>query len=154
MTYFVKLLGSTDMPMSNSPWGEREINEEIRFPASPPPKEVTPGDELIYYAVGGYKRVFAAARVEGEPVLSDKHENPVVAKRWPYAAPVKIRPDTKLEYVSSGPGLNEITPGLQSKIGHGVSHFEIGKPEFDRAVALLRRAKTDEDRKIRTGWRP
>lgn len=106
------------------------------------------------YAVGGYKRVFATARVESAPKLSDVHPNPVVAKRWPYAAKVSLRPTTKLEYVSSGPELADIAPALQEKVGHGVSHFEIGRAEFDRAVQLLQRAKADETRKLKTGWRP
>jgi hypothetical protein len=154
VTYFVKMLGATDMPMRNHPWPEREINEEVRFPPKPAPKDVTKGDVLVYYAVGGYKRIFAVAHVEGQPVLNDRHENPVIARRYPYAAPVSLRPDVKLEYVSSGPELSEVGRDLQSKVQHGVSHFEIGKPEFDRALELLRKAKTEETRKLKTGWTP
>jgi hypothetical protein len=70
MTYFVKLLGSTDMPMPNHPWGHRnDAEDEVRFPAKPAPVEISPGDGLVYYAVGGYKRVFATARIEGAPKL-------------------------------------------------------------------------------------
>jgi hypothetical protein len=155
MTYYVKMLGSTDMPMPNHPWGERnDVEDEVRFPPRPAPIAITPGDELVYYAVGGYKRVFATARVESPPRLSDIHPNPVVAKRWPYAAKVSVRPSTRLEYVSSGPELSQISPALQDQVGHGVSHFEIGQAEFDRAVQLLQRAKSDEARKLKTGWRP
>ena len=155
MACYVKLLGATDMPMPNYPWGQRsDIVDEVRFPAKPIPKEISPGDELIYYAVGGYKRVFATARVDSAPRLSDVHPNPVVAKRWPYAAKVSLSPSTKLEYVSSGPNLADIAPSLQKKVGQGVSHFEIGRAEFDRAVQLLRRAKSDETRKLKTGWLP
>jgi hypothetical protein len=155
MTYFVKMLGSTDMPMPNDAWGHgTDPEDEIRFPANPAPNDVAPGDELVYYAVGGYKRVFATARVESPPELSDVHANPVIAKRWPYAAKVSVNPSTKLKYVSSGPELAEIGPGLQEQVRHGVSHFEIGRPEFDQAVQLLRKAKTAEDRKLKTGWRP
>jgi hypothetical protein len=155
MTYYVKLLGSTDMPMSNHPWGVRnDVEDEVRFPARPAPTEISSGDELVYYAVGGYKRVFATARVEAAPKLSDVHPNPVVAKRWPYAAKVALRPSTKLEYVSSGPELSEIGPGLQEHVGHGVSHFEIGRAEFECAIRLLERARVEEARKLKTGWRP
>jgi hypothetical protein len=155
MTYYVKLLGSTDMPMPNHPWGPRnDLEDEVRFPPRPAPVEITPGDELVYYAVGGYKRVFATARVDAAPKLSDVHQNPDVAKRWPYAAKVSLRPNTKLEYVSSGPELGEIAPALQKKVGHGVSYFEIGRAEFDRAVHLLQRAKEDEAQRLKSGWRP
>ncbi len=155
MTYYVKLLGSTDMPMSNEPWDrDVEMHKEVRFPARPVPKEITVGDEFVYYAVGGYKRIFGASRADGEPILNHEHSIPDVAKRWPYAAPITLNPSACLKYVSSGPSLNDITPGLQSKVGHGVSHFEIGKPQFDRAISLLRQAKGDEDRKLKTGWTP
>ncbi len=155
MSYFVKLLGASDMPMPNHPWGSRgDAENEVRFPARPAPTDIAPGDELVYYAVGGYKRVFATARVESAPQLSDVHPNRVIAKRWPYAARVALRPSTKLEYVSSGPELAAIAPELQARVGHGVSHFEIGRAEFERAVQLLQRAKAEETRKMRAGWHP
>jgi hypothetical protein len=65
-----------------------------------------------------------------------------------------VRPSTRLEYLSSGPALADISASLQAKIGHGVSHFEIGQPEFQRAVQLLQRAKIEEERKLKAGWRP
>jgi hypothetical protein len=67
---------------------------------------------------------------------------------------VSLRPSTKLEYVSSGPELADIAPALQEEVRHGVSHFEIGRLEFERAVQLLQRAKAEEARKLKTGWRP
>ena len=155
MAYYVKMLGSSDMPMPNHPWGRRnDAEDEVRFPSRPAPVGISLGDELVYYAVGGYKRVFATARVESTPTLGDIPPNDVVAKRWPYIAKVSLRPDTKLEYVSSGPTLTDIAPGLQEKVGHGVSHFEIGHTEFTRAVQLLQRARAEETRKLKTGWRP
>jgi len=155
MTYYVKMLGSTDMPMPNHPWGAQgDAHDEVRFPARPAPVGINPGDEFVYYAVGGYKRVFAAARVESAPRLNAAHPNRVVAKRWPYAAKVSLRPSAKLTYVSSGPELAEVGHGLQEQVGQGVSHFEIGRADFDRAIQLLQRAKADEDRRLKTGWRP
>jgi len=149
------MLGSTDMPMPNRPWGRNNDPEDIvRFPPRPVPVGIGPGDELVYYAVGGYKRVFATARVESKPVLGNIPPNDPIAKRWPYIAKVSLRPSTKLEYVSSGPELSDIAPALQDSVGHGVSHFEIGHAEFHRALQLLQRAKSEEDRKLKTGWRP
>jgi hypothetical protein len=154
MTYYVKMLGSTDMPMPNDAWGPRgDVETHVRFPPKPKPDDVSNGDEFVYYAVGGYKRVFATARVEGRPALQS-HPVTAVEKRWPYLAPVTIRPTTKLKYVESGPTLDEISPGLQAKVRHGVSHFEIGRSEFERAVKLLEQAKREEDRKLRMGWTP
>ena len=151
MSYFVKLLGSSDMPMPDRAFArDEEMNKEVRFPR-PEPTDVRQGDELVYYAVGGFKRIFATARLDEEPVLNPVHSSAIIAKRWPYAARVSLRPETRLEFVSSGPRLEDISPGLQSKIGHGVSHFEIGRPEFERAVSLLRKAKVVEDQKLKTG---
>ena len=146
MSYFVKMLGSSDMPMSNEPWGrDEEMGKQVRFPAHPAPTDVTRGDELIYYAVGGYKRIFGSSRIEAAPKPNPVHSNPVIAKRWPYAAPVSLRPSACLHYVSSGPLLEDVAQGLQSKVRHGVSHFEIGRPEFERAISLLTKAKANED---------
>jgi hypothetical protein len=155
MAYYVKLLGAHDRPMPNDAWGPEGVRpeDEVRFPPKPAPTDVAPGDELVYYAVGGYKRVFGAVRVETAPMLVD-HPNPVVQKRWPYMANVAVRPSTKLTYVSSGPELKAIGPGLQEQVDQGVSHFEIGRAEFDKAVQLLQRAKADEDRKLKGGWPP
>jgi len=154
VSYFVKMLGSTDMPMPNDAWGTRgDIEEQVRFAPQPKPTDVVPGDELVYYAVGGYKRVFAKARVESTPELNSFHPNPAIAKRWPYASKIAVRPSTKLKYVSSGPELSAISPGLQSKVAKGVGYFEISRDDFERAVQLLQRAKSEEDRKLRTGWK-
>jgi hypothetical protein len=152
MTYYVKLLGSKDMPMPDDWWwgGRDDLDDEVRFP-KPLPKEITPGDELVYYAVGGFKSIFATARVKTVPELRPRHPNPLIAKKWPFASDAELDPSTKLRYVSSGPFLASVSPALQDKIGHGVSHFEIGRPEFDRAVRLLRQAKIQENQKPKKG---
>ena len=155
MSYFVKMLGSTDMPMPNDAWAARgDLDDQVRFAVKPKPTDVAVGDELVYYAVGGYKRVFATARVETVPEESDDHPSPEIAKRWRYASRVAVRPSTKLKYVSSGPELNDISPGLMSNVGHGVGYFPISREQSERAVQLLQRAKAEEDRKLKTGWTP
>jgi hypothetical protein len=154
MAYYVKMLGSADMPMPNDPWGRRnDAEDEVRFPAKPAPIKISPGDELVYYAVGGYKRVFATARIDAAPRLTAAPKT-VIEKRWPYVAKVSLRPGTKLQYVSSGPELAQIGPGLQAQVGHGVSHFEIGRAEFERAVKLLQLAQTEEAKRLKKGWTP
>ena len=148
MTYYVKLLGDGAMP--DRPWTRAHPPDAtVRFPSSPAPSEIRPGDELVYYAVGGSKRIFATARVESAPVLGDIPPNDRIAKKWPYVVEVSLRPSTKLEYVSSGPLLSDVDHALQEKVRHGVSHFEIGREQFRRAMQLLERAKTDESRRLR-----
>ena len=83
--------------------------------------------------------------------MNPVHSIPVVAKKWPYAAPIAIRPSTQLQRVSSGPELSQVGSGLQEKIHHGVSYFEVGAAEFERAVSLPQQAKAIEDSKIRQG---
>jgi len=56
--------------------------------------------------------------------------------------------------VSSRPDLAQIGPGLQDQVGHGVSHFEIGRTEFERAVKLLQLAQLEEAKKLKKGWSP
>lgn len=148
MTYYVKLIGSRDMPMPDDWWGRSTDEYEVRFPP-PLPKEITPGDELVYYAVGGYKSIIATGRVNGFPVRQPMHPNPEIARRWPFAAEAEMDPATRVRFVSSGPPLIAVGPDLQKRIGPHVSHFEIGRVEFDRAVQLLRRAVNDEKRKLK-----
>ena len=147
MTYFVKLLGSSDSPMPDEPWDrDPEMHYEVRFPPKPPPTDVTRGDELIYYAVGGTKCIFGASRVEGDPVLNPIHSDPEIARRWPYSAPISLRPSACVSRLSAAPLLELVAQGLQTNIGHGVSHFEIGHSEFEKAIRLLVRAKDADDR--------
>jgi hypothetical protein len=152
MTYFVKLLGAHDWPMPDDPWNrDQEMHTEVRFPAKPPPTDVARGDEFIYYAVGGTKCIFGAARADGAPVISQHHSNPEIAKRWPYAAPVELRRSACVPRLMLSPLLASVGPGLQEQIGQGVSHFEIGQPEFTRAIRLLERAKQDALRRGLSG---
>ena len=117
------------------------------------PGEISSGDELVYYAVGGYKRVFATARIEGAPRLTAAPKT-VIERRWPYVAKASLRPSTKLQYVSSGPELAQIGPGPQEQVGHGVPHYEIGRAEFERAVKLLQLEQTEEAKRLKKGCTP
>ncbi len=75
------------------------------------------------------------------PKLRERHPNHEIARRWPYAVDVELNPSAYVKYVSSGPELATVGPSLQARIGHGVSQFEIGRTEFDRALHLLRLAQ-------------
>jgi hypothetical protein len=127
------------------------MHQEVRFPAKPPPTDVARGDEFIYYAVGGTKCIFGASRAEDKPVLNPHHSNPEVARRWPYAAPIELRKSACVPRLSMAPLLESAATGLQEHIGHGVSHFEIGQPEFIRAIRLLERARQEALRRGLTG---
>lgn len=150
MTYFVKLLGSSEWPMPDDPWDrDPEMHNEVRFPA-PEPTDVARGDEFIYYAVGGTKCIFGSSRADDKPAINQQHSNPEVARRWPYAAPIELRKRACVPRLSVAPLLEAVDQGLQERIRHGVSHFEIGQPEFTRAIRLLERARQEA---LRRGFR-
>jgi hypothetical protein len=152
MAYFVKLLGASDWPMPDDPWDrDLEKHTEVRFPAKPLPSDISRGDELIYYAVGGTKCIFGASRVDGVPEINQYHSNPEVARRWPYAAPIELRKTACVPRLGFAPLLASVGPGLQQNIGHGVSHFPIGHQEFVKALRLLERARQDALSKGFTG---
>ncbi|MDQ3822178.1 MAG: hypothetical protein M3321_02925 [Actinomycetota bacterium] len=144
MTYYVKMIGASDLPLPNTPFQDiPSLLRRIRFPREQFPSYMTPGDELVYYAVGGYKGLFAIAELTSKPERDVPIDDPVVRKRWPHAADVTIR--MRLDRVTSGPQLAEVSPALQQNVTQGTSHFEIGRPEFERAYELLRKAKAAEE---------
>jgi hypothetical protein len=152
VTYYVKMIGASDLPLTNTPFADiPSLLNRVRFPRDQFPHYMTPGDELVYYAVGGYKGLFAIAELAGPPERDIPISDPVVMKRWPHAADVRIR--IRLDEVTSGPQLTEVSPSLQREVHQGVSHFEIGRPEFDRAYELLRKAKAAEDLRARAAHR-
>jgi hypothetical protein len=156
MAYFVKLLGESPDGMPPDPWGrDPEMLSECRFPGSrkkgrPAPTDIAPGDGMLYYAVGGTFTIFGAALMESFPVLNPVHSNPSIAKRYPYAADIKLLKFACVPLLSESPLLADIDPDLQHKIGQ-ISHFEIGRDHFEEGIRLLRRAKTKaEARGLRT----
>jgi hypothetical protein len=65
MAYFLKLLGRPRKLLSEVWWDERpELQTGVYF--SKRPRRIRPGDRLIYYVIGGGKRVVAEAEVTGE----------------------------------------------------------------------------------------
>jgi len=153
MSYYVKMIGAHDLPLSNTPFEDRpELLDRVRFPRDQFPREMRRGDELIYYAVGGYKGIFAIAQLTADPERDVGEDiEPERLRRWPHAASVDFR--VRLRFVDSGPALADVGRSLQGQVGQGVSHFEIGRPEFERAYDLLRKAKVAEDQKMRLGVR-
>lgn len=108
--YYIKMIGAHDMPLPNDPFIQRpDLKDLVRFPRDQFPKEMSKGDELLYYAVGGYKKIFAHARLAEDPrrdVPTPDHE---IFRRWPHGAAIELGPH--LDYVEFGPDLWDVTPG-------------------------------------------
>ncbi len=126
----------------------------MRFPRDQFPHDMKKGDELLYYAVGGDKKLFAQVRLTGDPerdVPTGDPErgipNSEVFRRWPHAATVDLGPH--VDYVEFGPDLWDINPRLMEEIHQGVSHFPIGSSDFDKAVRLINRGKLEQARRSR-----
>ncbi len=144
MSLWLKMIGAHDFQLTERPFDDsnrQEMTTEVRFPKDKFPHQVTPGDEFIYYAVGYYK-VFAHARLIG-PVQRDVlHPHPEVRRRWPHAGPIALGPH--LEDLRDAPSLRDLNPALFAEIHEGVSYLPMGRPEFDAAVASIRRAQASE----------
>jgi hypothetical protein len=124
MPYWVKLVGASDLPLPNDPFiSIPSLRELMRFPRDQFPHEMSRGDELLLYAVGGYKKIFAACLLEEEPRRDVPGADPTVYKRWPHAVAIQLGPH--IDYVEYGPDLTDINPRLGGEIHQGVSHFMV-----------------------------
>lgn len=140
MACFLKMIGASDLPLPNDPFVARpELRTQVRFPRDQFPAEMKAGDELLYYAVGGYKKVFAVARLEAAPQRDVPVGDSNIFKRWPHAAPITLGPH--LEYVEFAPDLTLVDRGLQERIHQGVSHFPISSAQYSRALSLIQAAR-------------
>src|SRR4051812_14056441 len=111
--HYVKMIGASDLPLPNDAFvAAPSIKRRVRFPRDQFPRDMKKGDELVYYAVGGYKKLFAQVRLTADPereVLVDELEarDGVAAveifRRWPHAADVEL--GQHVERVESGPDL-------------------------------------------------
>ena len=136
------MIGASDFHLSERPFDQRpSLKSEVRFPRDQfPGNRILVGDWLVYYAVGGWKRVFAIVKVIDEPkrdVLSGDSE---IDRRWPHAAEVLLAPEHVTD-LNHAPVLASISSSLQRQIRQGVSYLEMGEPEFQRAKESLRRAR-------------
>jgi hypothetical protein len=147
MSYWLKMIGADDYKLGKRPfddWNRDEMHTQVRFPPKKTPRELSLGDDLIYYAVG-YYRVFAHARVAGPLVENVPHIDPEVMRRWPDAVDIDL--GVTIEDLADAPELRSISPHLLSEIHKGTSILPMGRPEFDRAMAALRKA--NEAQKLR-----
>jgi hypothetical protein len=136
MTRWVKLVGASDLSLPNDPFVRiPSLREEIRFPRDQFPRDMSRGDELLLYAVGGYKKIFAAVRLEEEPRRDVGGTEPWILKRWPHAVRVHLGPHVDL--VEHGPDLAAVNPHLLDEIRQGVSHFPISAADYETGIRLL-----------------
>jgi hypothetical protein len=133
---WVKMIGASDLPLPNDPFVQiPSLRTQIRFPRDQFPRDMGRGDELLLYAVGGYKKIFATVMLEEEPERDVGGTDPWIFKRWPHAVRVQLGPHVDL--VEHGPDLTDINPRLQGEIHQGVSHFPVSRDDYDKAVRLL-----------------
>jgi len=137
---YIKMIGASDLPLANDPFiKDPSLKRFVRFPRDQFPRDIKKGDELLYYAVGGYKKLFAQARLVEDPRRDVPTSNSEVYRRWPHGATIELGPH--LDYVEFGPDLWDINPRLTDEIHQGVSHFPISQTDFDLGVRLIQKAK-------------
>lgn len=92
MAYFLKLVGMSDDPLPETWWEDRpELVSAVFF--SRCPKSIHPHDHLIYYAVGGSKRIVAKAEVLGDATQDFKLPadwNPRQRSKFTWQMPVRL----------------------------------------------------------------
>ena len=142
MSYWLKMIGSTDRPLGEHPFTERpSLKRQVRFPKDQfPGRLIGKGDWLVYYAVGGWKRIFAVVQLTGDPERDVPSGDAEVDRRWPHAAAVALAPE-HVDSLSFAPELRSVSKSLQAEIHQGVSHLPMGEPEFQRAREALRKAR-------------
>lgn len=135
------MIGASDYPLLegvdvfDTGGAERDF---VRFPARQFPKQWTGDERLIYYAVGGTKKIFAAAQLTGAPV-----QNPAQrGERWPHTAPVSLDPSTVVRDLRYAPELIKVDLALLEQVGKDVSwRIQMTRRQYDTACALLRSAR-------------
>jgi hypothetical protein len=145
VSYWLKMIGASDFKLEERPfddWNRQELTTQVRFPRGKVPRDLTPGDELVYYAVG-YQRIFAMARLTGDVVANVPHPHPEIRRRWPDAAPIELGPH--LRDLANAPLLRDVVPALKEEIYQGVTIVPMGHQQFASAVAAIRRSQAAEE---------
>jgi hypothetical protein len=145
VSLWLKMIGAHDFELSTRPFEDEfrdELYTHVRFPRDKFPHQITVGDELVYYAVGHY-RIFAVSRITGDVRRDVPHPNVRVFKRWPHAAAIDLGPHIK--DLALAPFLEDVSPAHKAEIHQGISYLPMGRPEYDRAVAAIRKAQAAEE---------
>jgi hypothetical protein len=125
---WLKLIGSRKNPYS----GHYE-NLFVDFSKSKRPRAIHPGDQMVLYAAGGSKRLFALAEVTSEVYENNEYED------YPYR--VDVNYDVNLP-VSVGVHIDEISTLERNLLGAVQGSYLRLKPEeFELAVSKLQEAK-------------
>jgi hypothetical protein len=142
MARFLKVIGSGQIPCPE-PYDRPYVDFSDR---SNPAKRVSIGDELILYAAGGSKRIFAKATVESEVYGSGR-------ERWPYRVDVSYQVNV---LARDGVPIDEIAQARD--LGVSVlrqSYLGLTDAEFDAAETLLYAADAGPHKKrsFTTYWK-
>ena len=124
--FWLKLIGSAEKPCP-------EEYQCSHADLARRPRRIQEGDEMIFYAAGGSKRVFAQVRVASRYYERDDD-------RWPYRINVECL--IRLP-VSCGADIEKIdaTGRLRRAIPRA-TYFELSEEEYDRAIVALQEART------------
>ena len=120
---------------SKNPWRTTYDRDHVDFATRP---GVRPGDQMVLYAVGGLKRVFALVEVTTD--VGDSGQT-----RWPYRVGIRHVDDVNVR-PSEGVPIDKISSrNLVGQIQHGSSCIALRPEEYERAAAELRRVVTSNN---------
>ncbi len=129
MNFFLKMIGTTDRPLTEPytlPYADFTFW----------PRQLRPGDIMVLYAVGAYQRVFALVKVESRV-------RPSGVEQFPYRVDISYIVNLP---PSSGVHLDEITfeRNLLGPIQRGSTYFKLKPEEYALAGSKLRAAAQKE----------
>jgi hypothetical protein len=124
---WLKLIGT-----SKKPFQGRYENPHVDFSKNKRPRAIHPGDQIVLYAPGGSKRLFALAEVTSEVYENNEYEE------YPYR--VDISYEVNLP-VSAGIHIEEVSTPKRNLLGaiQG-SYLRLKPEEFELAASKLRQA--------------
>jgi hypothetical protein len=134
---WLKLIGTGKDPCEENYAFKKEFAD---FSISKRPNDVHPGDQLVLYAAGGSRYLFALAEVISEvrDVLPGGYEGKDY-KTYPYRVDIKYIFRVP---VSAGIHINEITTPKRNLPGAiRRSYIKLKPEEFESAVSKLQRAE-------------
>ena len=124
---WLKLIGT-----SKEPYQGRYERPYVDFSKSKRPRAIGPGDQIVLYATGGSKRLFALAEVTSEVYENNEYEE------YPYR--VNISYEVNLP-VSAGIHIDDIsTPRRNLPAAIQGSYLRLKPEEFELAESKLREA--------------
>jgi hypothetical protein len=122
--FWLKPIGDT-----KNPWRTRYDWDHVDFATRP---SVRRGDQMVLYAVGGLKRVFALVEVTS-------HVRDSGRRRWPYRVDIRYVDNVNV-LPTDGVPIDQVSSrsNLMGQIQHGSSCIALQPEEYERAATLLR----------------